>query len=40
MMATMIRTVLTGLAILTVFAITVWFQHGGPRHHHVPAAVR
>jgi hypothetical protein len=34
----MIRTVLLAAAILAVFTVTVWHQHGG-RDHHAPAIV-
>jgi hypothetical protein len=34
----MIRTVLPAAAILTVFTVTVWYQHGG-RHQHAPQVV-
>jgi hypothetical protein len=34
----MIRTVPLAATILTVFTVTVWYQHGG-RHHHAPQIV-
>jgi hypothetical protein len=37
--APMIRLMLTALAILTVFAVTVWHQHGDRRHHPAPTLV-
>jgi hypothetical protein len=36
---TIMRLMLTALAILTVFAVTVWHQHGDRRHRPAPAAV-
>ena len=34
----MVRTLLVALAILTIFAVTVRYQHDR-RHHHIPGIV-